>query len=745
MANPINTLLQTMDRKTVTLGWDVVVAYNAESVNDLFAQQYVANVRANQHLPPINGTLNLSSGVTVQLVNLTLGPPLISFVPSVTDQQAIVLMNFIAGDVVVQQQSGSVEYVSAYQSIVPGDKYALQMIVELAQVQGQVTAQNVVVVNLRNADTFQANLLPGTGAASLLGTYFQSIFQKETQATLTYDLGTIVTGTSENLTPVSFDIRTQPNPNPPATNPSDGAVLLFVATTYNPKGGNLPGQSFPYLIPDGSTCALVVASKTLFGNIIQPFYESTLSGNPSLALETLSGSSPASYLAFTGGSVDAGKVTASWYSGGGITHQVWSGTKGQWSMGNPHYENISVPFNGLTLQPENYLLSMQWSHTFSQEFAATTCIPKGCTASDSSISLTLSGSFPVSPTIDKDNNVAFGGGNPSVHVHFQSSGWFSKWFGNGNARDKAGSQVASAATPTATAVLKVPLPAVDTFAVSHLLFPASNALQYAQSYLPGDLALFGAIQPSQTAFTISPLQATIGEGETQQFTVSNAQNAQNVTWTIYPRFGSISQTGLYTAPTTVTSATPVVVTATENQTDIVTAVVVVVPSPVTVSPSYIVISPNAGPTQLECAVLGNLGPPTWSISPNDGSVGTIDQNGLYTPPAKFPSGVTLATATAKTASSAFDSCILCLVDAVVAFTLTPMSVVLGPGGQQQFTVNGSGVQWSLLGSSAGTLSQSGLYTAPSRITQRETAVVMVQMSGNANFVGLGVVMLTPAS
>src|SRR4026208_1508710 len=147
MANPINTLLAAMNQKTVTLGWDVVVAYNADSVNDLFAQQYVANVRANQHLPPINGTLDLSSGVTVQLVNLTLGPPLISFVPSVTDQQAIVLMNFIAGDVVVQQQSGSVAYVSAYQSIVPGDDYALKMVVQLAQVQGQVSAQNVVVVN----------------------------------------------------------------------------------------------------------------------------------------------------------------------------------------------------------------------------------------------------------------------------------------------------------------------------------------------------------------------------------------------------------------------------------------------------------------------------------------------------------------------------------------------------------------------------------------------------------------------
>jgi hypothetical protein len=147
---------------------------------------------------------------------------------------------------------------------------------------------------------------------------------------------------------------------------------------------------------------------------------------------------------------------------------------------------------------------------------------------------------------------------------------------------------------------------------------------------------------------------------------------------------------------------------------------------------------------LEASVLGNLGAPAWTINPSNGSAGTIDANGVYTPPTAFPPGVTLATATA-TAGGVSASSLLCLVDAVFAFSVMPPSVVLGPSGQQPFTVEGPDMQWSLLTPNVGMISQSGVYTAPAAIPAPATAIVMVQMSGDANLIGLGVVMLTPAS
>jgi hypothetical protein len=335
--------------------------------------------------------------------------------------------------------------------------------------------------------------------------------------------------------------------------------------------------------------------------------------------------------------------------------------------------------------------------------------------------------------------VSFPGGSPNVDVTFESSGWFSKWFGNGGIRDRAASKMAGAAKGPAGQVLKVPLPQVNTFAVSHLLFPAENALHYADAYVPGDLALFGAIQPTQTAFTIAPLQATIAAGETQQFTPSNTQAT---TWTINPRIGTISSSGLYTAPRSITSATPVVITATQGQ-NIATAVTVVVSSPVTVSPSYTLVSVGSGAIQLQAAVLGGLRAPTWTLSPSGGSAGTLSSTGLYTPPTQFPAGVTLATATASTGGQSAASLLL-LVDAVLAFSVAPESVVLGPNGVTTFTTTSTDVVWTLLTPSVGSLASNGTYTAPAVIAQPTTAVVQVAMQGNPGFVGFGVVILTPS-
>lgn len=735
-SSSIATVLQQMSGKTVTLGWDVVVGYNADSVNDLFAQQYVANVRANQNLPPITDSISLGTGVQVLLANVVLGPPLISFTPQVGNQQAIVDMNFIAGEVMVLEQSGSVQYVSGYQAIVPGDQYTLQMIVDLQQVTGEVTNSKAVIVDLQNASNYKANLLSGTSAAVYLGQYFQEFFEKVTQGNLTYQLGALTFGTSENLTPVSFDIRTQPAPD----STSDGAVLLFVATTFNPTGGNLPGSEFPYLIPQGYGCYVVVASKTLFANIMAPYYQYNLNGNPTLQVNQGAGSDPSSYLTFIGGGIDCGVITASWSSGGGVFHSVWSGSPGDWMNGNPGYKNVVVPFNGLSIQPSNDLLAINWSNTWSQQWTGTTAYSGGESGSANNIDLSISGSFNANPSVASNDVVSFSGyGSPSIT--FQESSWLSKWFGNGDLRDQAGSAMVGKAAPVAKQILNFQIPQVNAFAVSHLLFPAENALQFSEAYVPGDLALFGAIQPSETAFTVSPLQSVIAGGETQQFSVSGGET---VAWTINPRIGSISQSGLYTAPLSVPQAIPIVVTATSGD-DVSTAILTVVPSPIAVSPAFTVVFPNAQPTTFVAAVLGNLGAVTWSISPSDGSCGTISSSGVYTPPSPLPAGVNVATITA-TAGNQSATALLALVNAVMAFGLTPAYATLGPDGTQQFNAGGGvTLNWSVLPSGAGSITSDGLYTAPSSISKNSTALVLVQMPSDMSLVGIGVVILTPQS
>src|SRR6185503_9222878 len=63
--------------------------------------------------------------------------------------------------------------------------------------------------------------------------------------------------------------------------------------------------------------------------------------------------------------------------------------------------------------------------------------------------------------------------------------------------------------------------------------------------------------------SVNPTSVALGAAQTQQFTatVTGAGNT-GVTWSVYPPAGSISNSGLYTAPATVTAAQSVTVTAT---------------------------------------------------------------------------------------------------------------------------------------------------------------------------------------
>jgi hypothetical protein len=72
--------------------------------------------------------------------------------------------------------------------------------------------------------------------------------------------------------------------------------------------------------------------------------------------------------------------------------------------------------------------------------------------------------------------------------------------------------------------------------------------------------LTGAAPPA-----LSPNQANVPQGQSQQFSVAGSLGGATVTWSITPNnVGSISQTGLYTAPASVTAMTPVTVFAAVN-------------------------------------------------------------------------------------------------------------------------------------------------------------------------------------
>jgi hypothetical protein len=401
-----------------------------------------------------------------------------------------------------------------------------------------------------------------------------------------------------------------------------------------------------------------------------------------------------------------------------------------------------VNYKGWKLEPANDLLTMNWDSSFTQQFGSWASTRFGGSSANDTVALTVTATFPIKASA-AGQTITFGsnGVSPTVDVKFQSSSWLSKWFGNGTARDKAGDQMKAKIQSLLENVMTVPVPQVNAFAVSHLLFPTENVLTYSAAFVPGDLAVFGSIAPSETAFKLSPLCLTVGAG--QQVTFESSVASESTIWDASPPFGTISPDGTYAAPAVVSEAKRVMITATQAS-DVATAIVMVVPDGLTITPAFCQLSTPDDYVQFQATSLGQAAEATWSLSSGDGTPGAISQQGRYTPPAPFPDTIQTVTVTA-TFGSASSSALVCLAGFQVSLDLLPLYVILGENDQQAFVVEKVKPAWSIV-PAIGSIDQEGNYLAPATIHTPQTVLVIATYSdvlGQA--CGVALVSLQPGS
>ncbi|HZP25399.1 MAG TPA: hypothetical protein VFB04_18300 [Terriglobales bacterium] len=235
------------------------------------------------------------------------------------------------------------------------------------------------------------------------------------------------------------------------------------------------------------------------------------------------------------------------------------------------------------------------------------------------------------------------------------------------------------------------------------------------------------------SIAISPTTATVPANGTQQFqaTVTGSSNTA-VQWQVNgvtggnAASGTISNSGLFTAPSTgVALQVTVSAVASADSTKVANAAVTVNALPsgsVTISPTSATV--GAGGTQQFTATIvgGSDQRVSWSVdgvSGGNNQVGTVSSSGLYTAPGSAGNHTVTATSVADTSKSASAAV------GVILLTVSPHSASLAPLGTQQFTAtvqgtNNTGVTWSVDGvaggnSTVGTISSSGLYTAPNTL------------------------------
>lgn len=243
----------------------------------------------------------------------------------------------------------------------------------------------------------------------------------------------------------------------------------------------------------------------------------------------------------------------------------------------------------------------------------------------------------------------------------------------------------------------------------------------------------GGSGSSGISVAISPAQASVTPGSTQQFTatVKGTPNTA-VTWQVNgvtggnATIGIITAKGFYTAPPSVPSG-PITVSALSQADTTDSAKATVTIDAVTITPSSATLQTGLS-EQFTAVVYGSSNQAvTWLVNGvvgGNSANGSISSSGDYTAPQTAPSAPVSveARSTANPSDSATAMVLVVSGPPVIKVTVTPGQVSLAGDQTQQFaaTVTGTSnqaVNWLVNNipggnTSVGTITSSGLYTAP---------------------------------
>jgi hypothetical protein len=226
-------------------------------------------------------------------------------------------------------------------------------------------------------------------------------------------------------------------------------------------------------------------------------------------------------------------------------------------------------------------------------------------------------------------------------------------------------------------------------------------------------------QPTQVSISVSPGTANVQTGGQQQFTASVFGTSNTgVAWKATG--GTVTTTGLYAAPSTAGTYTVTATSAADSTKSASSTITVSQPTQVLISVSPGTASLQAGGQQQFTAMISGTSNTavTWTASG-----GTITTSGLYTAPTAAGTYTVKAVSAANSSTSASATVSVSALQ-IVSINISPTSLAMPEKWQQQFsaTVSGSastGVTWTV-SKGTGTITQSGLYTAPQAV---ETDVV----------------------
>ena len=247
-----------------------------------------------------------------------------------------------------------------------------------------------------------------------------------------------------------------------------------------------------------------------------------------------------------------------------------------------------------------------------------------------------------------------------------------------------------------------------------------------------------------TTVSVCPAMITLLSGQTQQFTAIATNPNGAVTWSNPSGLGTLSTSGLYTAPVSVSSTQIVTITATSQADPAKSGSAAVTLPPVAIS----AVSPASatlyqGQTRQFTATVTSApsGAVLWTLAPN---VGGISSAGLYTAPASIETQQVVTVTAASQSDPSKTSTAMVTLMPPVTVTVSPATASMLNGGTQQFAVavgntDNTAVTWSITPAGTGSIDASGLYRAPitavfGPVTIKATSVFDTTKTGSASLV-----------
>jgi hypothetical protein len=767
MANSRDALLQQLKGRANTMGWGAIVSFNRTKANHLLAQQHIARFSTDSFLPAIRGSVQLEGPETLELSGIILSAPRLSFEnASLKDSMARLTMDIVGGTVTHYSNApGSPSRALSSFNISEQHGYLLEADIELRKVVGGITKRSEVILDISKATEFTSNLIGLGVSPTLIGDFFKARFDALPTEQQVYSLGLLEFNADDLLAPKDFYILTQASPegkNLKSDSYGDGAVVLFVRTKGNFYDGALPADEseFPYLIPDDKvpgedrsmySGSLLLSRQAVMHWFIAPYIKSFVGRGLSLELQD----TPSDYrLKAVAGSYSVGKID--------VTNPNWPGTIHfiKEDLAFTFVDNLSV-----YISPD-YRLKVKWAGNSTERFRIwEDRVGWWDSHRDTVAYFTYDMELTFDTVLDAvTNTVSFRRSGPytashSVEIQFT-------YTDPEKLREKAYEALEQVLQTMLDLFKTIDIPEINFFAINHLLFPEHNALILKEAYLPGDLAMFGEVDPALTSFSLKPLYATVKTGDSLQFEVVELRyraGAANITWSVRDIDGSRSQGvitsgGSYTAPTVgqledKTTRNIVTATYTDPETGAertASALVVVVSSAMAMTPALHAIDLRTprNVTFKASTLTGN--PLTWAaLAPEQGSLTASGPEATYVPPATLPSGKFLPVKVEAIDSVTQARCsgTVLLINGVLPMDVRPaFHPGLAPAASLHMSLAGQAydarsLQWSVA-VGEGVVDATGNFKAPDVISQPYTVVQCSYFDGVGTQSGYGVVHLS---